>query len=48
MKKRFNCDHCGKNLARGCNLEVLTQILREKDFEFNCDYCGKFSPKPCI
>ena len=41
MKKRLNCDHCGKNLARGCNLEVLTQILHEKDFEFNCDHCGK-------
>ena len=41
MKKRLNCDHCGKNLARGCNLEVLTQILHEQDFEFNYDYTNK-------
>ena len=39
-RKRFNCDQCGKNFARGCYLKF--------NFEFNCDYCGKFLPKPCI
>ena len=48
MKKRFNCDHYGKNLARGCNLEVLTQILHEKDFEFIVMTVAKISPKPYI
>ena len=36
MKKRFNCDQCGKNFTIGCNLKVFIQIV-----EFNCDHCDK-------
>ena len=27
--KKFNCDQCGKNFARGCNLKVLIQNVYE-------------------
>ena len=40
MKKRFNCDQCGKIFARGCNLKVHIQILHEKDW-IHCDDCCK-------
>ena len=40
-RKRFNCDQCGKNFARGCYLKVYIEIVHEKNFEFNCDHCGK-------
>ena len=29
--KRFNCDQCGKNFARGWNLKVLIQNVHEID-----------------
>ena len=48
MKKRFNCDQCGKIFARGCNLKVHIQILHEKDFEFIVMTVAKISPKPYI
>ena len=40
-RKRFNCDQCGKNFARGCYLKLFIEIVHEKNFEFNCDHCGK-------
>ena len=40
-RKRFNCDQCGKNFARGCYLKVYIEIVHEKNFQFNCDYCCK-------
>ena len=48
MKKRLNCDQCGKIFARGCNLKVHIQILHEKDFEFIVMTVAKMSPKPYI
>ena len=29
--KRFNCDQCGKNFARGCNMKLLLQNVHEID-----------------
>ena len=28
-RKRFNCDQCGKNFARGCYLKVYIEIVHE-------------------
>ena len=32
MKKRFNCDECGKYFYRESNLRMHIQIVHEKDF----------------
>ena len=30
-RKRLNCDQCGKNFARGCNMKLLLQNVHEID-----------------
>ena len=30
-RKIFNCDQCGKNFARGCNMKLLLQNVHEID-----------------
>ena len=30
-RKRFNCDQCGKNFARGCNMKLLLQNVHKID-----------------
>ena len=37
-RKRFNCDQCGKNFARGCNMKLLLQNVHEIEIEISPKY----------
>ena len=41
-RKRFNCDQCGKNFARGCYLKVYIEIVHENLWIQLCSLWQKF------